>query len=281
MELRGPPRGPAIDDDEAGRLLNALLDAGINLIDTSIDYGRSEELIGQLPVPPARRVLPGLQCGCPLELPPDAQPPFTHDFSPANIRAGIEQSLRRLRTDHLDLVQVHMSPAASSSKPTGPSTRWAAARRGQGPLPRHVRHDAAPRRPHRDGRLRRVPDSLLGGPARARGADHRAAAAGPARWSRRSGTGGPVGGEGLAPVRPSGSPRARRAPLGGRRDRRPARRHEPPRVHPALHPQPPRASSTIVGTRRLLPPRREPAVAAKGPLPADLYEEAKRRLPAG
>jgi aryl-alcohol dehydrogenase-like predicted oxidoreductase len=37
MELRGLPRGPAIDDEEAGRLLNAVLDAGINLIDTAID----------------------------------------------------------------------------------------------------------------------------------------------------------------------------------------------------------------------------------------------------
>ena len=47
MELRGQPRGPAIDDEDAGRLLNAVLDGGINLIDTSIDYGRSEELIGR------------------------------------------------------------------------------------------------------------------------------------------------------------------------------------------------------------------------------------------
>jgi aryl-alcohol dehydrogenase-like predicted oxidoreductase len=47
MELRGQPRGPAVEDADAERLLNGLLDAGINLIDTSIDYGRSEELIGR------------------------------------------------------------------------------------------------------------------------------------------------------------------------------------------------------------------------------------------
>lgn len=45
MELRGQPRGPAITDEAAGQVLNAVLDAGINLIDTSVDYGRSEELI--------------------------------------------------------------------------------------------------------------------------------------------------------------------------------------------------------------------------------------------
>jgi aryl-alcohol dehydrogenase-like predicted oxidoreductase len=35
MELRGQPYGPAIADDEAGRLLNRVLDGGITLIDTS------------------------------------------------------------------------------------------------------------------------------------------------------------------------------------------------------------------------------------------------------
>jgi aryl-alcohol dehydrogenase-like predicted oxidoreductase len=35
MELRGLPRGPEIADEDAGRLLNAVLDGGINLIDTS------------------------------------------------------------------------------------------------------------------------------------------------------------------------------------------------------------------------------------------------------
>jgi len=39
MELRGLPRGPEIADEDAGRLLNAVLDGGINLIDTSPDYG--------------------------------------------------------------------------------------------------------------------------------------------------------------------------------------------------------------------------------------------------
>ena len=47
IELRGDPRGPVIEDEAAGALLNAVLDEGINLIDTSIDYGRSEELIGR------------------------------------------------------------------------------------------------------------------------------------------------------------------------------------------------------------------------------------------
>src|SRR5207247_262166 len=46
MELRGAPTGPEISDDQAERVLNATLDAGINFIDTAPDYGGSEERIG-------------------------------------------------------------------------------------------------------------------------------------------------------------------------------------------------------------------------------------------
>ncbi len=111
MELRGEPRGPEIDDDTAGRLLNAVLDGGINLIDTSPDYGRSEELIGQHLGHRRDEFFLASKCGCLIEIPADVQPPYPHDYSPANVRADVEQSLRRLRTDRLDLVQVHMSPS--------------------------------------------------------------------------------------------------------------------------------------------------------------------------
>ena len=119
MELRGGPRGPEIEDDEAGRLLNALLDGGVNLIDTSIDYGRSEELIGRYLADRRDEFFLASKCGCMLELPPDALPPFPHDFSAANVRAGVEQSLRRLRTDRLDLLQVHMSPSGEEMEAGG------------------------------------------------------------------------------------------------------------------------------------------------------------------
>jgi aryl-alcohol dehydrogenase-like predicted oxidoreductase len=111
MELRGQPRGPEIADDDAGRLLNAVLDSGINLIDTSPDYGRSEELIGSHIGHRRSEFFLASKCGCPIEVPTDVPPPYPHDYSPQTVRADVEQSLRRLRTDHLDLVQVHMSPS--------------------------------------------------------------------------------------------------------------------------------------------------------------------------
>jgi aryl-alcohol dehydrogenase-like predicted oxidoreductase len=107
MELRGRPRGPEIADEDAGRILNAVLDSGINIIDTSPDYGRSEELMGRYIGHRRDEYFLASKCGCPLELAPDAVPPYTHDWSAANIRAGIERSLERLQTDHLDLLQFH------------------------------------------------------------------------------------------------------------------------------------------------------------------------------
>jgi len=112
MELRGEPRAPEIDDEAAGRLLNAVLDGGINLIDTSPDYGRSEELIGRYLSHRRDEFFLASKCGCLLQVPTDVPPPYPHDYTPANVRAAVERSLRRLRTDRLDLVQVHMSPSA-------------------------------------------------------------------------------------------------------------------------------------------------------------------------
>jgi aryl-alcohol dehydrogenase-like predicted oxidoreductase len=114
MELRGQPRGPEIADDDAGRLLNSVLDGGINLIDTSPDYGRSEELIGTYLSGRRDEFFLASKCGCPLNPPADATPPYAHDYTPGNVRADVEQSLRRLRTDRLDLVQVHMSPSRAT-----------------------------------------------------------------------------------------------------------------------------------------------------------------------
>jgi aryl-alcohol dehydrogenase-like predicted oxidoreductase len=104
MELRGAPRGPAITDQEAERVLNGVLDAGINFVDTSIDYGRSEELIGRFISHRRREYFLASKCGCVVG---GAQGEHVHTAE--NIRRGVENSLRLLKTDHLDLVQFHRS----------------------------------------------------------------------------------------------------------------------------------------------------------------------------
>jgi aryl-alcohol dehydrogenase-like predicted oxidoreductase len=105
MELRGLPNGPAVTDETAEQLLNAVLDAGINFIDTSIDYGRSEELIGRFIAHRRSQYFLASKCGCLPGATMDAEHLHTSD----NIRTGVEQSLRRMKTEYLDLVQFHRS----------------------------------------------------------------------------------------------------------------------------------------------------------------------------
>jgi aryl-alcohol dehydrogenase-like predicted oxidoreductase len=105
MELRGAPVGPEITDQQAEKVLNAVLAAGINFIDTSIDYGRSEELIGRFIAHRRSEYFLASKCGCV----PGAAMGAEHIHTADNIRAGVEQSLRRMKTDYLDLVQFHRS----------------------------------------------------------------------------------------------------------------------------------------------------------------------------
>ena len=101
MEFREGP------EDEADSLLNLILDSGINFIDTSIDYGDSEKLIGKFISHRRSEFFLASKCGCPVDGDGD------HIFTRDNIITGINQSLKRMKTDYLDLVQLHSSPSKS------------------------------------------------------------------------------------------------------------------------------------------------------------------------
>jgi aryl-alcohol dehydrogenase-like predicted oxidoreductase len=103
MELALPPGGGRSDGDDE-RLLNTVIDSGINFIDTSIDYGQSEERIGRFISYRRSEYFLASKCGC-----VPGSPDHFHDERPPNVRAGVEHSLRRLRTDYLDVVQLHRS----------------------------------------------------------------------------------------------------------------------------------------------------------------------------
>lgn len=120
MELRGPPRGREIPDEQAREVLNAALDSGINLIDTSIDYGASEELIGRHVAHRRDEFVLAGKCGCLVGWQPvDDRPAAPHDYRRANVVAGVEQSLRRLRTDRIDIMQVHLGPTRTTMERDG------------------------------------------------------------------------------------------------------------------------------------------------------------------
>jgi aryl-alcohol dehydrogenase-like predicted oxidoreductase len=112
MELRSRRLDPA----EVDRLLNTVLDSGINLIDTSPDYGASEEHIGNAIAHRRDEYFLASKCGCPVGEAVGESGPAGRDhiFTRHNIRAGVEQSLSRMRTDHLDLVQFHANPSPAT-----------------------------------------------------------------------------------------------------------------------------------------------------------------------
>jgi aryl-alcohol dehydrogenase-like predicted oxidoreductase len=120
MEIRGAPRGRDVTDAQAETILHAVLDAGINYIDTSIDYGVSEERIGRYIGDRRSEYYLASKCGCLVGAPPaprgQAGP---HVYTRDNILRGVEQSLARMRTDYLDVVQFHGSPSRKALEEHG------------------------------------------------------------------------------------------------------------------------------------------------------------------
>ena len=111
MELAGAPLARDLSESDAVNFINRIVDAGITYIDTSIDYGLSEKLIGKALEHRRGDVILASKCGCKVGVEgTDKHHGESHTFTGENVIAGIEQSLKRLRTDHLDVVQVHGSP---------------------------------------------------------------------------------------------------------------------------------------------------------------------------
>jgi aryl-alcohol dehydrogenase-like predicted oxidoreductase len=120
MELRGAPRARDITEAQAETILNAVLDAGINYIDTSIDYGLSEERIGRYISHRRSEYYLASKCGCLVGAPPAPRGQRgQHVFTRENVVAGVEQSLARMKTDYLDVVQFHASPSKGTLEEHG------------------------------------------------------------------------------------------------------------------------------------------------------------------
>ncbi len=100
MELRDAPRGRPVTDEQVKAVLNTVLDSGINFIDTSNDYGRSEEFIGKHVSHRRSEYFLATKCGCR----PGGQP---HLWTRENLFRGLTESLQRLKTDYVDIMQLH------------------------------------------------------------------------------------------------------------------------------------------------------------------------------
>lgn len=89
-------------EQEAASLLNAVLDIGITLIDTARSYGLSEERIG--------RHLKGRRSEFVLSTKVGYGVPGYQDWTGPCITAGIDQALRFLQTDVIDIAHLHSCP---------------------------------------------------------------------------------------------------------------------------------------------------------------------------
>lgn len=105
--------GPRTSEEEAHRILDAAVDIGITLIDTSCDYGapnwgQTEAIIGSwLANDPAKRDRIVLATKVYQTKPSPLTPNEEAGFSRYKVRRQVEESLRRLQTDHIDLYQIH------------------------------------------------------------------------------------------------------------------------------------------------------------------------------
>jgi len=92
------------DVEEATRLVNLCLDAGVNLFDTANVYSRgvSEEILGQAITGLRDKVLISTKATFPMS---DA--PGDFGSSRSNLMRNCEDSLRRLNTDHIDIYHMH------------------------------------------------------------------------------------------------------------------------------------------------------------------------------
>ncbi|GAC1369829.1 MAG: aldo/keto reductase [Ktedonobacteraceae bacterium] len=94
-------RGSSVEN--VRRLLESAFDAGLNVIDTAECYGDSEDLIGR--AVSTRRSDYHLFTKCGHASGEDL--PDLPDWHPHLLETSIDRSLRRLRTDHVDLLQLH------------------------------------------------------------------------------------------------------------------------------------------------------------------------------
>jgi aryl-alcohol dehydrogenase-like predicted oxidoreductase len=93
-------------EDEAVRIINRAIDAGINLIDTGNSYsdGESERFIGRALAEGGRRHEVILATKVFYKVGPG---PNDEDLSRLHLIRACEDSLRRLQTDYIDLYQLH------------------------------------------------------------------------------------------------------------------------------------------------------------------------------
>lgn len=100
--VKYPGRFTIPDDREAASIIALAGELGINLIDTAPAYGNSEERLGKLLAGQRQDWIICSKAGEEF-----ADGVSSHDFSPRHLRYSVERSLRRLKTDYIDILLLH------------------------------------------------------------------------------------------------------------------------------------------------------------------------------
>lgn len=272
MEVRGPRiwNGRPVTDHEADTILNAVLDAGINFIDTAYDYGRSEEYIGRFISHRRSEYFLATKCGCSLVNQGDHDD-TPHVWTRENLLHNIEVSLQRMKTDYVDVLQLH-NPSVEQTE-AGELVAVLKEIRDSGKV-RFIGISST--FPHIDTYIQwgvfdsfQIPYSAL---ERAHEQAIARAASAAAGTIIRGGVGRGEPGEGLGSQdRWATWEKAKLDDLLSDGESRTAFLLRFTLTHPSMH-------TTIVGTKNPAHLLENVRIAEKGQLPADVYAEAKRRL---
>ncbi len=266
MEVRGPPRGRSATDDEVRNILTAVLDAGINYLDTSNDYGRSEEFVGNFLAGRRSEYFLASKCGC---VPGGGEHVWTRD----NLFRGLHESLDHLQTDYLDVMQLH-GPSVEETERGGlvealedmrsqGKVRWIGVSTSLPNLPTYLESGAFDVFQIPYSALQRDHESLIADAARAG-----------IGTVIRGGVAKGEPGEGLGKSEIwDNFERAGLDELRADGESRTAFMLRFTFTHPDIH-------AIIVGTLRPEHLAQNLEAIARGPLPAETYEQAKRRLDA-
>jgi len=107
-------------EEDSIRALNAALDRGVNFIDTAAGYGdgRSERIIGKVLKTRGERVTVATKTPpAPGPWPPTPYCKAEERYSEAHLRGNIEERLRNLETDRIDILQLHTWTRAWNRNP--------------------------------------------------------------------------------------------------------------------------------------------------------------------
>jgi aryl-alcohol dehydrogenase-like predicted oxidoreductase len=105
--------GESFDHKNAQEILNTAVDHGVNFIDTADVYGdgQSERALGKLVRSRKERIYVATKCGRRLS------PHIDSSYTPAILRKSVEDSLKNMDLERIDLIQLHCPPPETYNRP--------------------------------------------------------------------------------------------------------------------------------------------------------------------